>query len=146
MIPVSGIQFRKWIPHFIGVKWSMLELKWGIEKNVLLKVSIILVLHTQLQNYLRCQLGERSISRYLMIPCITWWDNNAIKVILKVDYILFPDLQAVLKSTIYCYHSPFGANHLQSENIFCNQEKQNQVFRSKFVFRYWPWKWFRFWG
>ena len=30
----------KWIPHFRSVKWWIPELKWGIEKNVLLKVSI----------------------------------------------------------------------------------------------------------
>ena len=37
----SGIvkRCRKWIPHFRSVKWWILELKWGIEKNVLLKLS-----------------------------------------------------------------------------------------------------------
>ena len=30
----------KWILHFRSVKWWILELKWGIDKNVLLKVSI----------------------------------------------------------------------------------------------------------
>ena len=39
-----GIQFWKWIPHFRSIKWSIPELKLGIEKNVLLKVSNILVL------------------------------------------------------------------------------------------------------
>ena len=38
----SGIrnQCQKWIPHFRSIKWWIPELKWGIDKNVLLKVSI----------------------------------------------------------------------------------------------------------
>ena len=36
-----GNQCRKWIPHFRSVKWWIQALKWGIEKNVLLKVSNI---------------------------------------------------------------------------------------------------------
>ena len=34
-------QCWKWIPHFKSVKWWIPEFKWGIEKNILLKVSII---------------------------------------------------------------------------------------------------------
>ena len=37
-IPALGIQFRKWTPHFRSIKWSIPELKWGIEKNLLLCV------------------------------------------------------------------------------------------------------------
>ena len=40
-----GNQCRKWIPHFRSVKWWILELKWGIEKHVLHKVSNILTLN-----------------------------------------------------------------------------------------------------
>ena len=45
LLKVVGIdpQFWKSIPHFRSVKWSILELKWGIEKNVLLKVSTMYI-------------------------------------------------------------------------------------------------------